>query len=460
MSKIRLDHTTAWALTGLLAVSVLLGACSAPAAEETVPAVEMAVSVTDTPGQAPPADPTSTAISQPQPTSSEEDRPTAAPTQTSQATAIESGDGNTPPAFPDPSGFTWNLIVDGLDNPVDLGNPGDGTGRMFLLGRKGVIWILQNGSLLPDPFLEITDRVRIGGGETGLLGIAFHPDFAENGYFYVNYTAVVTGLESRISRFQVSPSNPNRADPGSEKILLTVAQPYRNHNGGGLAFGPDGYLYIALGDGGSANDPAGNGQSLNTLLGKLLRIDVDGGDPYAIPADNPFASGGGLPEIWAYGLRNPWRFSFDRLTGDLFIADVGQDIWEEVNFSVAGSPGGVNYGWDFREASQPFEGEPPPGLQLTDPIFEYRHGPECSVTGGYTYRGKALPEFGGIYIVGDFCSGRIWGLLKDASGTWQSQELFRTGLNISSFAQDEDGELYLLNLGNDANGAVYRLDRK
>jgi len=263
--------------------------------------------------------------------------------------------------------------------------------------------------------------------------------------------------ETHISRFQVSSDDPDRGDPTSEELLLKVDQPYRNHNGGGLAFGPDGFLYIGLGDGGSADDPLGNGQSLETHLGKMLRIDVDNGDPYVIPAGNPFIDGGGKPEIWAYGLRNPWRFSYERLTGDLWIADVGQNQWEEVNFLPAGMTGGINFGWNFREGAHSFEGEPPEGLTLLDPVFEYQHGYGCSVTGGYVYRGKSLPEFTGVYLVADFCNGRIWGVIPQSGGGWEWQSLFETGWNISSFGQDDDGELYLADM---TNGVIYRLDRK
>jgi glucose/arabinose dehydrogenase len=236
--------------------------------------------------------------------------------------------------------------------------------------------------------------------------------------------------------------------------LLEIPQPFANHNGGGLAFGPDGYLYIGLGDGGSGGDPQGNGQSLNTLLGKLLRIDVDGGNPYAIPPDNPFANGGGRAEIWAYGLRNPWRFSFDNHTGDLYIADVGQNIWEEVNFVPDGLPGGLNFGWDYREAGHAFEGSPPANLTLIDPVVEYNHaGGHCSITGGFVYRGQALPAWQGVYIYADYCSGVVWGLVHTASGDWQSQQLFDLPVSISSFGVDQQGELYAVG----QEGIIYRL---
>jgi len=214
---------------------------------------------------------------------------------------------------------------------------------------------------------------------------------------------------------------------------------------------------MGLGDGGSGGDPRGNGQSTNTLLGKLLRVDVNGGDPYAIPPDNPFAKGGREAEIWMYGLRNPWRFSFDRLTGDLYIADVGQNGWEEIDFLPAGSPTAANFGWNYREGAHPFRGTPPADLKLIDPVFEYSHGDGCSVTGGYVYRGVALPEFRGVYLFSDYCSGVVWGLLKGANGSWQSQELFVTDYNPSSFGQDNDGEIYLINQG---GGSILQLQRK
>jgi glucose/arabinose dehydrogenase len=419
-----------------------------PTAAATLPAEEAASST-------PPA----TETAAPSPTTPA-DTPTALPSPTrpaATATQAAPGGGTVPEdtvsAFPDPTGFTWAPVVSGLSSPVDLTSVPDGSGRLFVVEQPGLVRIVENGALLPTPFLDVRDRVESGGNEQGLLGLAIHPDYASNGFFYVNYTARQGGGDTVIARFAVSAGDPNLADPGSEKVLLGVDQPYRNHNGGGMAFGPDGYLYISLGDGGSANDPEGRAQSLDTLLGKLLRIDVDGGDPYAIPADNPFAGGGGEPEIWLYGLRNPWRFSFDRLTGDLYIADVGQGQWEEIDFLAAGAPGGANYGWDFREGAHPFEGEPPAGLELVDPIFEYQHGFGCSVTGGYVYRGQALPEWRGIYVLADYCSGRVWGLLRGADGAWQSQELFQSGFSITSFGEDQDGEVYLM----DRSGTIYRL---
>jgi glucose/arabinose dehydrogenase len=224
-----------------------------------------------------------------------------------------------------------------------------------------------------------------------------------------------------------------------------------------MSFGPDGYLYIGLGDGGSGGDPLGNGQNPNTLLGKLLRIDVNQGDPYAIPGDNAFAGGGGSPEVFATGLRNPWKFSFDRATGDLYIGDVGQNIWEEINFLPAGTPAGTNFGWNLREGANPYENASSSGLTLVDPVAQYKHPEGCSVTGGFVYRGEALADFQGVYLYGDFCNGRIWGLLRGADGSWQNQLLFETGINISSFAQDDAGELYLVD---HYNGAVLKLVRR
>lgn len=379
------------------------------------------------------------------------------PTQPAETPTSAAGEipTDTVSAFPDPNGFVWSPVVSGLAKPLDLTFLPDGSGTFLVLEQVGTIRVVQNGSVLPDPFLDITDRVGSGGSEQGLLGIALHPDYANNGFFYVNYTD--QSGDTVIARFTRSGDDPNKADSASEKVLLQVDQPYANHNGGSMVFGPDGYLYMGLGDGGSAGDPQGNGQSLDTRLGKLLRVDVNNSDPYAIPADNPFAQGG-TPEIWVYGLRNPWRFSFDRLTGDLYIGDVGQNEWEEIDFSPAGSAGGTNFGWDFREGTHPYEGTPPADASLTDPIFEYAHGEGCSVTGGYVYRGQALPEFRGIYLFADYCSGRLWGSLHGADGAWQTQLLFsQTGMNITSFGQDGQGEIYLVN---QQDGGVYRLQRK
>jgi len=349
--------------------------------------------------------------------------------------------------LPDPAGVVWAAVVGGFRRPVDIQHAGDG--RLFVVEQRGLIWIVQSGAVRPDPFLDISDRVNDGANEQGLLGLAFHPDYGANGRFFVNYTDARG--DTVIARYQMG-DDPNRVDPNSEVVLLQIDQPYANHNGGGMAFGPDGYLYVAAGDGGSAGDPQGNGQRVDTLLGKILRLDVDRGEPYAIPAGNPFAAGGGRGEIWAYGLRNPWRFSFDRLTGDLYIGDVGQNTWEEIDFQPAVQPGGVNYGWNVREGLHPYAGGEAAGL--TDPIAEYSHSLGCSVTGGVVVRSPSLPAWQGVYLFGDYCSGSIWGLVRDVASMWQSAALFESGLTISAFGQDRDGEVYLA----DHNGAVYRLE--
>ncbi|HBX69257.1 MAG TPA: hypothetical protein DEH25_07705, partial [Chloroflexi bacterium] len=249
-------------------------------------------------------------------------------------------------AFPNPVDYQWSAVATDLNSPIEIVSAGDGSGRLFIIEQRGAIRVLQDGQLLPTPYLDIRAQVGSEGNEQGLLGLAFHPDYAQNGIFFLDYTDL--NGNTVVSRWQVS-ADPNLADPASETAILSVKQPYSNHNGGHLTFGPDGYLYIGLGDGGSAGDPAGNAQNTSTLLGKILRLDVDRGTPYAIPPDNPFAAGGGSPEIWAWGLRNPWKFSFDRATGDLYIGDVGQNLWEEVDFWEASAPLGANFGWNFWE---------------------------------------------------------------------------------------------------------------
>lgn len=333
--------------------------------------------------------------------------------------------------FPDPAAYTWQILVSGLQRPVDL--QVDGSGRLFVLEKAGRIRIIENNQLVETPFLDISERVGSNSNEQGLLGLAFHPQYGENGRFFVNYTD--KNGDTVIARFQVS-SDPNAADPNSEVKLLGVDQPFANHNGGVLAFGPDGYLYAGLGDGGSQGDPNGNAQNTNVLLGKILRLDVDSAEPYAVPSDNPFGN-----EVWAYGFRNPWRLSFDRSTGDLYIGDVGQNQWEEIDFLAAGSPGGANFGWDHREGAHDYEGGGPEGM--IDPAAEYSHQEGgCSITGGYVYRG-ALPEWNGVYLYGDYCTGFIWGLIRTENG-WQHQMLFQLDERITSFGQDDAGELYLV----------------
>jgi glucose/arabinose dehydrogenase len=362
---------------------------------------------------------------------------------------------NVPPPPPPPSSVTLTPVVSGLASPVDLQTTDDTTGRFFVVEQAGRIRILQNGALLSTPFLDIRTRVNFS-GEMGLLGVAFHPTFAQNQRFYVNYVRMLGSgqIQSVIAEYQVSAADANQADPATERILLTVNQPFTNHKGGQLAFGPDKFLYIGLGDGGSGGDPFGNGQNLQTLLGKMLRIDVDhttSALPYAIPPDNPFATGGGLPEIWAYGLRNPFRFSFDTPTGKLFVGDVGQNLYEEVDILEKGG----NYGWNVMEGLHCYN--PATGCDMTGlmlPIVEYNHSEGIAIIGGYVYHGNAMPGLAGSYIFGDFGAGKIWRLTQDNSGTWQRVLLLSSGLNISSFGHDSTGELYLVNYG---GGAILKI---
>lgn len=373
---------------------------------------------------------------------------TVAPTQTAEPLPTATLAPQFAASLPDPAGYEWRVVVDGLSSPVGAAAPLDGSGQIYILEKVGRIRVVLGGQILDGYFLDITDRVGSGGSEQGLLGLAFHPQYGQNGYFFVNYTD--KSGNTVISRFEASAG---QADPASEKQLITQEQPYGNHNGGGLAFGPDGYLYAGLGDGGSAGDPHRNGQSLDTLLGKLLRIDVDNAEPYGIPADNPFANGGGRVEIWAYGLRNPWRFAFDPLTGDLYIADVGQNKFEEVNFVEAGNGAGFNFGWHYREGMHEFEGGAPGGL--VDPVVEYDHSFGCSITGGAVYRGQ-MPEWQGVYFYADWCSGTVWGLLRLPDGTFQNEVIFEGLGNVTAFGQDEAGEVYIV----DYNGRLLQLVEK
>lgn len=365
------------------------------------------------------------------------------------------------PATPPPSGaFDPNAITlgiepfaSGLKRITFVTHAGDGTGTLYALEQAGRVVVVTPGDVQSGQMLlNIGDRVS-SGGERGLLGIAFHPEFESNGRFFVNYTNVRG--DTTISEFTRGADG--IVDAAAERVLLTVQQPFANHNGGMLAFGPDGYLYIALGDGGSAGDPYGNAQNRGTLLGKLLRIDVDSGEPYGIPADNPFADGanGTMPEIWALGLRNPWRFSFDRQTGGLFIADVGQNQWEEINAEPAGQ-GGRNYGWDIMEADQCYENGGCSRQGLTLPVAVYSHDEGCSVTGGYVYRGAAFPQLFGGYVFADFCSGRLWAINADRALAGESVnriELGQVPFTTPSFGEDEAGELYVVN----HDGAIHRL---
>lgn len=349
---------------------------------------------------------------------------------------------------PFPAGISLTRVAGGFASPVAITHAGDGSGRLFVVEQGGLVRIMRNGVIAPSPFLNITSLVTPSGGEQGLLGLAFPPGFATRGTFYVNFTNRTAVGNTVIARFGLG-VNPDLADPASRQDLLTIVQPFSNHNGGQLAFGPDNLLYIGTGDGGGAGDPLGNGQSVTTLLGKLLRIDVLGAtSPYAIPAGNPFGN-----EIWAYGLRNPWRFSFDRLTGDLYLADVGQNLMEEVNFQSSASGGGANYGWNVMEGSSCFASPSCSSAGLTLPVAEYQHGSgDCAVTGGHVYRGSSS-TLRGVYLYGDFCSGRIWGMRRTGS-SWDNRLLSDTALQISTFGEDEAGELYLADY---ASGDIYRI---
>jgi len=349
-------------------------------------------------------------------------------------------------------------IAVNVDHPSVITHAGDGSGRIFIVLQDGKIVVWDGTQVLATPFLDIDPIVNSSGQEQGLLGLAFHPDYESNGYFYVDYTDT-TGGDTIIARYSVSAGNPNVADPASALILMEIDQPFANHNGGQLQFGPDGYLYIGMGDGGSAGDPGNRAQDLTKPLGKILRIDVNGGgvpadcgggSNYTIPADNPFVDGpgGSCDEVWQYGLRNPWRFSFDRLTDDLFIADVGQDTWEEIDFAPAGSTGGENWGWRCYEGNHPFNTQ---GCALPAnydfPIFEYSHDLGCSVTGGYAYRGSALPPGAqGAFVFGDYCSGRIWAARHMGAG-WTVQQIKDTQYSISTFGETEAGELCFAHYG-------------
>jgi glucose/arabinose dehydrogenase len=350
--------------------------------------------------------------------------------------------------------LTSQRVLAGLSAPLDLEAPRGDANRLFIVSQTGRILILRGGALVTTPFLDISDRISAS-GEQGLLGLAFHPRFLENGRFFVNY--VDRSGDSHIAEFRASG---DVADPGTERTLLRVDQPFSNHNGGGLEFGNDGLLYIALGDGGSAGDPQNNAQSLTTLLGKLLRIDVDAQQPYGIPGDNPFVATPGLRrEIWAYGLRNPWRFAFDRATGDLFIGDVGQGEREEIDVGFETRGGGENYGWRVTEGTRCYNPAFNCGTAgITFPVVEYDHGVGCSVTGGVVYRGCRLPGYAGTYFYGDFCSGRIRSF-RLASGQATDQREWTDSVGrgidkISSFGVDNDGEIYILDY---ADGELYKI---
>ena len=385
---------------------------------------------------------------------------------------------------------TWPQIslvqlVSGLSLPVHVTHAGDDSGWIFVVEQAGRIRIVRSGFLESMPFLDISptgaNRV-LCCGEQGLLSVAFPPGFAGKGHFYVDYTRKPDGA-TVVARYSLS-ADPDLADPDSEQVLLTIDQPFVNHNGGQLAFGPDGYLYIGMGDGGSGGDPQNNAQNPATLLGKILRIDVEfdvagplptpvapapyvlylpviissESAPYAIPPDNPFVGAAGYrPEIWALGLRNPWRFSFDRSTGDFYVADVGQNLYEEVDYQAGSSPGGENYGWNIMEGMHCYNAASCDASVLTLPVAEYEHGPGdsigCSITGGFVYRAPGNPGLQGIYFYGDYCQGRIWGL-QYTGGAWETTQLLDTPYSISTFGEDQAGDVFVADY---SGGTIYQL---
>ncbi len=358
------------------------------------------------------------------------------------------------------------LITDGLSAPVGMAVAGDGSNRLFVIEQKGIVRIIKDGRLMPQPFLDISTLVDHGSesySEMGLLGIAFHPKYKQNGKFYLYYSAPANSASmdhiSIVGEFRVSASDPNRADT-AQRIVMRIPQPESNHNGGQLAFGPDGFLYIGLGDGGGGGDkhgPIGNGQNRDTWLGKILRIDINTAPEYAIPGDNPFSRSGGKPEIWAWGLRNPWRFSFDRENGQLFCGDVGQNEFEEIDIIEKGK----NYGWRIMEAGHCYENDNCDTGDMVLPISEYSHAEGNSVTGGYVYRGKKYPQMQGRYVFGDW-SGKIF-ILSREELSWVRSRLEpsdKKEYNVNSFGEDEAGELYLLgqlNTGPSKPGVVMKM---
>lgn len=379
------------------------------------------------------------------------------------------GSSSNPPPNPNPpppptAQFDLVSVTTGFTTPLDIQQPNDSTGRLFVVEQGGRIQIIQSsGARLANPFLDVTGRSGFtSGGETGLLGLAFHPMYAQNRRFFVNYTRNLGGqLQSVIAEFTASATDPNFADPATERILFTVDQPFSNHNGGGLAFGKEGFLYIALGDGGDAGDPKCNGQNINVLLGKILRIDVDStpapGLQYALPPDNPFVNKTGSDEIWLYGLRNPFRFSFDTASGNLWIGDVGQDAFEEVDM-LTPQQGGANMGWNIREGKHPFANTAmcsQTGGTLTDPIFDYDHSQgDETVIGGHVYHGTKMPGLAGAYVFGDFISGRVWSLTGSGQN-WTRTFLLNTAANdLAAIGEDRAGELYLARY---SSGTVVRL---
>ncbi len=434
----------------IMIFAILLAACGGEAQQPT--ATVAATAAIEATATEPPASAEPTPTSPPMATAAPpEEEPTAPFTATPPSAAT--AEPTAPPAT-QLSSLTLAPIIQGFDNPTYLTHAADE--RLFVTEQEGRVQVIVDGRVAAAPFLDITDRVGSRANEQGLLGLAFHPNYAENGVFFVDYTDA--NGDTVISRFQVT-DDPNVADPASEQLVLAVPQPFPNHNGGQILFGADGYLYVGLGDGGSGGDPQNNGQNPNTLLGSILRLDVDSAGEstaYAIPPDNPLANGGGAAEVWAYGLRNPWRFSFDPLNNMLFVADVGQNQFEEINAVAAGQAAGANYGWNIMEGLHCFNSQEcdPTGLRL--PVVEYSHEQGgCSVTGGYMYRGEQYPTLAGNYFFGDYCSGFIWALRQDEQGQWTTGAgaLITVDGQITSFGQDVNGEIYVVTRG----GVIYQV---
>ncbi len=359
--------------------------------------------------------------------------------------ACSTGEGQVAPP-PPPSGLGL-ADVGNFNVPVLLASPAGDHARLFIVEKPGTIAIVKQGAVLPTPFLDLRGKVSTG-GEQGLLGLAFHPAYATNGLFVVNYTDAAG--DTRVSLFRRSAAHPDRADPASEQLIVSVAQPFANHNGGMVAFGPDGKLFIGMGDGGSGGDPQGNGQKRSTLLGKLLRLAISASGQVSVPADNPFvAEAGTRPEIWSLGLRNPWRFSFDRLTGDLYIADVGQNLHEEVDALPLAESRGANFGWNVMEGASCYGASTCARTGLLLPVVDYPHTEGCSVTGGYAYRGTAIPGLVGHYFYADYCQGWIRSFRLSNGAATDSREwaTLAPGGQVTGFGEDADGEIYVLTGG-------------
>ncbi len=427
-------------LGGLLLALMLAGCGASSNAGTAFPSIR----ATLPPLLSPPAvSPTAAAPSAPSESAEATALPAPSPEPSAPA-ATASGAATETPFDPAAVQIGLEEVAGGFQAPVFVGHAGDGSGRVFVVEKGGRVLTLDG-----DVFLDISDRVNAGGNEQGLLGLAFHPDFERNGFLYVAYTDA--DGNHAISRFTAQGDS---ADPASESFVLQVEDPAGNHNGGMLAFGPDGYLYIALGDGGGAGDSYGNGQNTGTLLGKLLRLDVDGGEPYVVPEDNPFVGQDNVRgEIFSYGLRNPWRFSFDRESGDLYIGDVGQNRYEWLHVRPAGEQGGENFGWPILEGRSCFRGQSCDRTGLTEAVVDYPHSEGCSVVGGYVYRGQQYPALRGGYVLGDYCSGNMWTMSQTGDG-WTLTPAPQAEDGISSFGEDEAGELYMSNLD---NGVIYRV---